>query len=199
MAGTIAIAPSISSRILGLLGILGGAWMVAWLLPFVPWGPEVINLRLVTFNVGAIAVSVALHRRLPAGASGWARIATIAAVLANAWYLVMTVLAFGRPAPPAPDPDFRLVWFWAGAAMWWADAALGVVALRFDGLARWGGMALALGSALAFVGMDRLELVSGPYRAVVVPLALAGITLNGVAWILLGLDVATIRRVEATA
>jgi hypothetical protein len=42
--------------------------------------------------------------------------------------------------------------------------------------------------------MDRLELVAGPYREIVVPLALAGITLNGAGWILLGLDVATRRR-----
>jgi hypothetical protein len=81
--------------------------------------------------------------------------------------------------------------------MWWADAALGVVVLRSGGLARWGGLALAVGSVLAFLGMDRLELVSGPFQAVVVPLALAGITLNGIGWILLGLDLATRRQAAA--
>jgi hypothetical protein len=78
--------------------------------------------------------------------------------------------------------------------MWWADAAFGVVAARLGGMARWGGLALAAGSVAGFLGMDRLELVAGPYRELFVPLALAGITLNGIGWILLGLDVATRRR-----
>lgn len=191
------VAPTRSTRVLGILGILGGAWLVAWLLPFIPWGPEGINLRLVAFNVGAIAIVVALSRHLPPTARLAAAIAAVT-VLANGWYLLMVVLSMGRPVPPEPDPDFRLIGFCAGVAMWWADAAFGVVALRFRGLARWGAAALAAGSVLAFLGMDRLELVAGPYREIVVPLALAGITLNGAGWILLGLDVATRRR-PATA
>jgi hypothetical protein len=187
------VAPSDATRALGLLGIVGGVWMVAWLLPFVPWGPEGINLRLVAFNLGAIAVAIAVYRRLPRSTSGLARIVIVAVVLANASYLTVTLLAIGRPQPPAADPDFRLAWFWVGVAMWWADAALGVVALRLGGLARWGGLPLAVGSLLAFLGMDRLGLVAGPYEGVVVPLALAGITLNGVGWILLGIDVVTRR------
>jgi hypothetical protein len=188
------VAPTRSTRVLGLLGILGGAWLVAWLLPFIPWGPEGINLRLVAFNVGAIAIVVALSRRLPPTARLASAIAALT-VLANGWYLLMVVVSIGRPVPPEPDPVFRLIWFWVGVAMWWADAAFGVAALRLSsGVAQWGAAALAAGSVLAFLGMDRLELVAGPYREIVVPLALAGITLNGAGWILLGLDVATRRR-----
>src|SRR5262245_8466038 len=101
------VAPSRSTRVLGLAGILGGAWIVAWLLPFVPWGPEGINLRLVAFNVGAIAIALALARRLAPSARLAVAIAA-ATVLANAWYLLMVVLSIGRPVPPEPDPDFRL-------------------------------------------------------------------------------------------
>lgn len=193
LAHSLTIAPSRATRVLGLAGILGGAWLVAWLLPFIPWGPEGVNLRLVAFNVGAIAIVVALSRRLPATARLAAAIAAIT-VLANAWYLLMVILGIGRPVPPQPDHDFRLIGFWAGVAMWWADAAFAVVALRFGGIARLGAAALAAGSVLAFLGMDRLELVAGPYRDLIIPLALAGITLNGVGWILLGFDVATRRR-----
>jgi hypothetical protein len=181
------VGPSTATRALGILGILGGAWLVAWLLPFVPWGPAGINLRVMTFNVGAIAVGMGLYLQLAADRSRLASLVLVAVILANACYLAMAVVAVGRPQPPAPDPAFRLAWFWAGVAMWWADAALGGVALRVGGRARWGGVALAVGSVLAFLGMDRLELVAGAYQAIVVPLALAGITANGVGWILLGL------------
>lgn len=193
MAHSLTIAPSRATRVVGLAGILSGAWLVAWLLPFVPWGPEGVNLRLIAFNVGAIAIVVTLARRLPASARLTAAIATIA-VIANAWHLLLVIFGIDRPVPPQPDPDFRLIGFWAGVAMWWADAAFGVVSLHFGGIARWGGLALVVGSVLAFLGMDRLEFVAGPYRDLVVPLALAGITLNGVGWILLGIDVATRRR-----
>jgi hypothetical protein len=197
MMGSSSIAPSGATRALGVMGILGGAWLVAWLLPFVPWGPDGINVRILVFNIGAIAVALAVYGRLRPASSRLARAAVLAAVVANGGYLVMTVLAIGRPQFPQPDPDFRLVSFWVGAAMWWADAALGIVVVRSGGLARWGGLALAVGSVLAFLGMDRLELVSGPLHAVVVPLALAGITLNGIGWILLGLDLATRRGAAA--
>jgi hypothetical protein len=197
MTSSPTIAPSLSTRALGIAGILGGAWLVAWLLPFIPWGSDGSNVRILVYNVGAAAVAYATYRRPMSGSSRFARAAVLAALVANAAYLVMSVLAIGRPQFPQPDPAFRLVGFWVGAAMWWADAALGVVVLRSGGLARWGGLALAVGSVLAFLGMDRLELVSGPFQAVVVPLALAGITLNGIGWILLGLDLATRRQAAA--
>ena len=121
MGHSLSVAPSRTTRVLGLTGILGGVWLVAWLLPSIPWGPDGINLRLVAFNVGAIAIVVALSRRLPASSALAAAIVPITA-LANAWYLLMVILSIGRPVPPEPDPDFRLIGFWAGVAMWWASA-----------------------------------------------------------------------------
>lgn len=180
--------PGSAIRALGILGIVGGLWLDAWLLPSVPWGPDGINLRIMAFNAGAIAVVLGLAAGRAALSSRLALTVAAAAVLANAWYLVWDVLSIGRPAPPEPDPTFRLVWFWAGVAMWWADAAFGVVAVRLGGIARWGALALAIGSILAFLGMDRLGLVAGPYSAVVQPLSLAGITLVGVGWIVLGIQ-----------
>ncbi len=106
-------------------------------------------------------------------------------ILANAWYLAMVVLSNGRPQPPVGDPEFRLVGFVAGVAMWWADAAFGLVSLRLEVadrlrlVARGGALALAIGSVLAFAGMDRLGLVRGDLAWLFTPAAMLGIALNG--------------------
>jgi hypothetical protein len=83
--------------------------------------------------------------------------------------------------------------------MWLSDAAFGaVLASRRDltaGLGgRLGAVALAVGSLLAIIGMDRFGLVSADRDSIFKTLALAGILLNGLAWIVLGLDVALGRR-----
>jgi hypothetical protein len=101
---------------------------------------------------------------------------------------VMLVLSIGRPVFPEPDPDFRLVFDYAAAAMWLSDAAFGLLVFRLRAVSRWAGLALALGSVLGFLGMGRLGLVTGEYGWLVSPVALGGIALNGLAWILLGLS-----------
>jgi hypothetical protein len=189
MAHAVAASPSATSRALGAAGILGGAGLLAAFI--VEIAPELNNVRLVLFNIGAIAIVVAVHRRQMAASPTLARAAATSAVLANAWYLAMVVLAIGRPHPFAGD--FGLVIFAAGAAMWLTDAAFGLVTLRLGGVMRWGALALAIGSVLAFTGMDRLELTSRDNPTIFGPLALAGIALNGIGWILLGLDLATRR------
>ena len=186
--------PSGSSRMLGVMGILGGLVLVAAFLPNLPWTWEFSALRLVLFNAGAIAIAVAVHRR-QAAVSGRASLAVaIPVIVANAWYLAMVILSIGRPQPPQGDPEFRLVMFFAGAAMWWADAAFGVVTWCLGAVTRWGALALAIGSVLAFTGMDRLELVRGDLAWLFVPAALVGVALNGIGWILLGVDLAFRRR-----
>jgi hypothetical protein len=187
--------------VLGPVGVVGGVSILVAFIPQAPWVWQVVGLRLVLFNLGAIAVATAMeagHRR--AGTSSRATAAAAAAViLANAWYLAMVVLSDGRPQPPVGDPEFRLVGFVAGVAMWWADAAFGLVSLRPGGavglgrLARGGALALALGSVLAFAGMDRLGLVRGDLAWLFTPAAMLGIALNGIGWILLGLAVARSR------
>ena len=179
---------------LGLVGIVGGLVLVAAFLPNLPWTRELFQLRLVLFNLGAIAVAMAVHRRQAAVAARASLAAAGAVTLANAWYLVMVILSIDRPQPPDADPDFRLVGFFAGAAMWWADAAFGFVSWRLGAVTRWGALALAIGSVLAFLGMDRLELMRGDLAWLFTPVALLGVGLNGLGWILLGIDVAFRRR-----
>jgi hypothetical protein len=87
-----------------------------------------------------------------------------------------------------------VVYFWAGRAWWLADALFGFVALRLGGWAWLGAAALAVGSLLAILGMDRLELTTRDNPTIFLPLSLTGIALNGVGWIVLGLWLAVGRR-----
>jgi hypothetical protein len=77
------------------------------------------------------------------------------------------------------------------------DAAFGLVTLRLGVVTRWGALALAIGSVLATTGNDRLGLTSAENPTIFGPLALAGIALTGIGWILLGFDIATRGRAPA--
>ena len=182
-----AAPPTGSSRLLGVAGILGGAVLLAALVIEIP--PGLNDARLVIFNLGAIAVVLALHRRQVADSRTVIRVANIAAVVANAWHLSMVVLSVGRANPFAGD--FGLVFFYAAMAMWLADAAFGAAALRSGVASRWGPLALSIGSVLAIAGMDRLGLTSATNPTIFGALALTGVALNGLGWILLGLDIAS--------
>jgi hypothetical protein len=179
--------PSSLDRALGAAGIVGGAVLLAAFVIDIPG--DVNTLRIVTFNVGAIAIALAIHRRLAALGVPLVLAIAAAAALANAWYLVMTLIALGRPVFPEPDPGFRLIGFYAGLAMSLTDAALGLVAWRSGVVTRLGSIALAIGSLLAILGMSHLELTSSAHPTVFGPLSLIGIALNGVGWTVLGLDV----------
>jgi hypothetical protein len=190
VAQSLSASPSTFNRALGVVGILGGSILLAVFV--IDFSPELNVLRLILFNAGAMAIVFAVHRRQARTAPTLALLAAVPAFLANAWYLAMTLLAIGRPQPFAGD--FGLVWFYAGVAMWLADAAFGIVTMRIGVVARWGALALAIGSPLALAGIDRLGLVSAENPTIWGPLALVGAALNGIGWILLGLDVATSRR-----
>ncbi|MCI0582885.1 MAG: hypothetical protein L0227_08320 [Chloroflexi bacterium] len=193
---------SVTVRALGALGILGGLLLMSVWLPVLSLIPENANLaRLALFNAGAIAIGTAiLTRAAEARIDGIAPFTAGTAILANAWYLVMLVLSIGRPVYPDPDPEFRQVFLWAGVAMWWTDAALGMALLRWRSFGRWGALALAIGSVGAFSGMGHLRLFEGDLGWFFLPASQVGIALNGLGWIVLGLAVAMSRRpVEAPA
>ena len=186
VAHSLATSPSTSSRLLGLVGILGGAVLLAAFV--VEIAPDLNNLRIILFNAGAIAIVIGVHRRQVSAAPVLALAVAIPAIIANAWYIAMVVLATGREHPFGGD--FGLVSFVAAVAMWLADAAFGLVLWRSGGVARWVGLGLAIGSLFALTGIDRLELVRGDYAWFFSPAALAGVGVNGLAWILLGIDLA---------
>jgi hypothetical protein len=175
------------SRLLGAAGIVGGTFLLSAFVIGIPDG--VYTLRLVLFNIGAIAVVVAVHRRQASSGMRLSSLIAAAAIAANGWYLVMILLSTGRPVAPDPDPEFRLVMFYAGLAMWLADAAFGFVTLRLGAVTRWGALALGVGSLLAILGMSHLELTSPANPTIFGPISLIGVALNGMGWILLGFDV----------
>ena len=179
-------SPSTASRALGLAGILGGAVLLAAFLFEI--SPELNAVRIYLFLIGAMAIVIGVHRRQASVATTVALLGAVPALLANAWYLAMMVLATDRPQPFAGD--FGLVFFAAAVAMHLTDAAFGLVTLRLGVVTRWGALALAIGSVLAFTGIDRLGLTSTIFG----PLSQVGIVLTGIGWILLGWDVATRRR-----
>lgn len=192
VANSLAVAPSVSARLLGILGILGGLLLVVVFV--IEIGPELNLLRLVMFNVGAIAIVVAVSRRQVTVARRLTLAAAVPAILTNAWYLGMLILSIGRPVYPEPDPEFRPIFFYAAIALWLTDTMFGAVALRIGVVSRWAALSLTIGSLLAFGGIGGLGLAAGPYGAIVERLSLIGIALNGIGWIALGFDVATRRR-----
>src|SRR4029079_3285562 len=97
MADSLDERPSMATRALGILGIVGGLVLISAWVPDLPWTWELFNLRLVLFNVGAIAIGVGgpllqapRSPRLSLGALGLM-------ILANAIYIVMIILSIGRP------------------------------------------------------------------------------------------------------
>jgi hypothetical protein len=181
-----------TSRLLGVLGVIGGAVLLVAYLPFQVFDGATNVFRLTLFNLGSIAVVIAIDRLPGTRRTRVSTAVAAATVLANAWYPAMVLLSIGRPIA---NDAFALAFFWAAVAMWLTDAAFGFAALAAGSVTRWGALALGVGSLLAFLGIDRLGLVSpGDPTSLLFRLALFGVALNGFGWILLGGDVALGRR-----
>jgi hypothetical protein len=187
-------APSTLNRVLGVIGIFGGLVLVAALIPNLPWSWAVFNLRLVLFEGGAIAIILAIHTLQPLRWRRPSLLVSVPAILANAWHLVMSIIFVTRPQPPEADPEFRPLYALAATTMWLMDGAFGLVALRLGFVSRWGALALTVGSALAVTGVGGLGFTGGEDAELIANLTVAGVVLVGLAWIILGIDVATRRR-----
>ena len=189
MAHSLTLAPTPVARLLGMLGVLGGAVLLAAFV--IEIAPEVNWLRLALFNVGAIAVAIGAHRVQASASPLLTLSATILVVVTNSLYL-LTVLA----AEQVEIPRLGLIYVVIGGAMWLSDLWFGLVTFRLRVLSRWAALALIVGSGFAFIGMGAFGLtVPGtPLNAVI----MTGLATHGLGWILLGLDVA-LRRQPAVA
>lgn len=186
MAASLPGPPPIVTRALGVVGIVGGVALLAAFGADIP--PALNNVRIVLFLGGAIAIAVAVHPRLARVSRRLALAGAVPIVLGNALYIAWVLLSLGQARPFAGD--FGLVGFYAGLAFWLGDAWFGLVALRIRVLARPALVVLLVGSVLAITGIDRLELTSEVSPTIFGPLSLLGAALNGVAWVLLGIEVA---------
>jgi hypothetical protein len=171
------------NRVLGAAGIVGGTVLLAAYVIGIPNDANIV--RLLLYFAGSVAVVIGVHRRQVSRGRRLSTVVATAAVLANVWYPAWLLLSIGRPIR---NDDFGLIFFYAALAWWLADAAFGFVALRLGAVTRWGALALGIGSLLAILGMSQLELTSPSNPTIFAPIALTGVALNGVAWILLGLD-----------
>jgi hypothetical protein len=180
-----ALAPSATLRLLGLLGVAGGLILVSAFLFFIP---GTFNVgRLVLFNAGAVAITIAVCR-LERDRLGWLGIAiSVFVVVANVTYAAGTLYTAQFEHPFAGGRG--VVFAWLGHAMWLADSLFATVVLRLGRVARLAALALALGG-VAIVGIaPGLRSLWEP-NELMQALALAGVALNGLGWILLGLVVA---------
>ncbi len=190
MATSLPGPPSIVLRALGIVGIVGGLALLAAFA--VEIAPALNNVRIVLFLGGAIAIAVAVHPYHARQSKWFALAGAVPICLGNASYVAWVLLSVGRERPFAGD--FGLVGFYAGLAFWLGDAWFGLVALRLRVLARPALVVLLVGSLLAITGIDRLELTSDASPTIFGPLSLLGAALNGLAWVLLGIEVALARR-----
>ena len=186
MAHSLTLAPSPASRILGLLGVIGGALLIAAFA--IQIAPDVNWLRLVLFNVGAIAVALGAYRVQASVSPRFAMSATLLVVVANTLYL----LTVSGEAAHLDMPRLGMIYTVLGGAMWLSDLYFGIVSLRLGVLNRLASTALIIGAFFAFIGMGIFGLtVEGTLLNTVI---MFGFAMQGVAWILLGLEIALKRR-----
>jgi hypothetical protein len=193
VAHSMSVAPSPTSRLLGTLGVVGGAVLLLGFVNLEQWTPDLFNLRLILFNLGAIAIAIGVHFRQASAGRLLSLSAAIAVIAANAAYLVLILRAINAPGEIGPG-DYQPAWLWpyVGGAMWLSDAWFGLVTFRLRVLNRWSALALLIGSLAAFAGMGIFGLA--PTGSVMEAIILTGMALHGLAWVLLGLEVALRRR-----
>lgn len=189
VAQSIAIVPTPVSRLLGILGVIGGAVLLAAFV--VQISSDLFNLRLVLFNLGAIAVVLAVHLRQSAAGPLVALLGAVPAIVANVAYLLIIIRLVAQPGELGPG-DYGPWFAYVGGAMWLADLWFGIVTFRLGVLSRLSAGALVIGSLAAFAGMGVFGLAQrGSAMEAVI---LAGLAVHGLAWIALGLEVALRRR-----
>ena len=188
---------ALGGRSLGRAGLVGGVVAVVGLVTIgVPAVPalgltslDLFNLRLAILNLGAIAVVAALYRRLSARSRRLALLAAAPALVANALHLIAIVTVVASPGDPRWPWPYPL----AIAAMFVTGAWFGLVALRLGVLPRWAVVPLMIGGVLA--ALPPLGVAAHIPAAwfdvrtveeVVGWLALLGVGLYGIGWILLG-------------
>ena len=178
-------APTPATRVLGLIGIAGGLILVSAFLTFIPGAFN--NARLVLFNAGAIALAIGAFGRLSSPGRRWAGVLVALVIVANMAFALGVVYTAQFERPFADGRG--IVFAWLNHGIWLADSLFAIVVFRLGGVARLASPALALGAFAVLGIVPGLGSLWEPGELPQV-LALGGVALNGLGWILLGLVVA---------
>lgn len=187
--------PTRTMRLLGLFGVVGAVLLLWAFVSFNPFADAALNqLRLMVFALAGAAISLAFHRRQAFVAPTLAVLTTAAVVISGLWYVTWILLAPGVESPHIGT--FGFVNLLAGIALWVSPAAWAIGQLHtgaaWQGMARNTklvtklGIAILIGSLVGWLGDDRLGLVDSLWGEMWQAVALAGVAMNGVGWLVLG-------------
>ncbi len=192
--------PTRTMRLLGLFGILGAGLLLWAFVSFNPFGdPRVNGIRILAFSLAGAAISLAFHRRQAVVAPTLALLTTGAVVIAGLWYATWLILS--SDVESHFIGTFGLIGLFAGIALW-VTPAIWAIGLLHTGVA-WQGMSrnrglltklgatILIGSVVAWFGDDRLGMVDSLWGEMWQAIALAGVAMNGIGWLILGLVLVT--------
>jgi hypothetical protein len=187
--------PTRGMRLLGLFGVVGAGLLLWAFISFNPFTDPTLNrIRLVAFALAGAAISIAFYRRQAQAAPTLARLTTAAVVTAGVWYGTWVILSAGVDSPFLGT--FGFVNLVANIALWVSPAAWAIGMLHTG--SAWQGMPRRLelvtkvaiwvlvGSIVGWMGDDRLGLVESLWGEMWQVIALAGVAMNGLGWMLLG-------------
>ncbi len=187
--------PTRSMRLLGLFGVVGAVLLLWAFTSFNPFqDPDVNRIRLLVFALAGAAISLAFYRRQALVAPTLALLTTAGVVIAGAWYVTWLMLSSSVESPHIRT--FGLVNLFATIALWvspaiWAIGALHIGAVwqgmsRTPALATKAGLWILIGSIVAWMGDDRLGLIDSLWGEMWRAIAVTGVALNGIGWLILG-------------
>ncbi len=182
-------------RLLGIFGALGAVLLLVAFGAVTIEVPLLNQLRLITFALAGAAIAFALYRRQALVAPNLALLTTAGVVIAGAWYVTWLLLSANVERPFIGT--FGLIGLFAGIALWvsptiWAIGVLHTGAVwqgmtRSEALATKAGTVILLGSVVGWLGDDRLGLVDSLWGAMWQTVALTGVAMNGIGWLILAI------------
>ena len=187
--------PTRSMRLLGLLGVIGAVLLLWAFISFNPFVDQRANsIRLIAFALGGAAIALAFYRRQALVAPTLALLTTAGVVIAGIWYVAIVLASPGVDHPFIGQ--FGLVSMFANIALWVTPAvwALGLLHTgaawqgmsRNRALATKFGATILIGSIVGWFGDDRLGMVDSLWGGLWQAVALTGVAMNGVGWLILG-------------
>jgi hypothetical protein len=182
-------------RLLGMFGVVGAALLLWAFISFNPFADQRVNsIRLAVFALAGAAIALAFYRRQAHLAPTLALLTTAAVVIAGVWSATWNLLS--NDVESRFMGTFGLIGLFANIALWVTPAVWAIGMLHtgagWQGMSRQRrmltklGLASLIGSIVAWLGDDRLGMVDSLWGEMWQAIAIAGLILNGVGWLILG-------------